>query len=167
VLAGYFLKLRRDERRGPDHQAGSTHVVVPVLVGRAVLVEQRSLPAPGPTGVASVALVGSVVVLAGLWVALRMQVRRRRRSRQQDAGRRQGPTDPTDPDAPEHQPVDLDALQRGESTINAVRADEDSDVPAKGHRSCPTCGADNREAARFCDQCAAPLAQERPSKGER
>ena len=149
-LIGYFLKLRRDERRGPDPKTGATSIVVPVLVGRAVTVEQRSIWRPDTIGVASVALPVGLAALAVFWFALRYRIKRQRRDDRRGARRSELPETSADPNAPENQPIDLNALSAG--------------AVASGR--CGRCGGAVGVSARFCEQCGASLHDERRAAGE-
>ncbi len=166
ILAGYFFKLRRDEPRRPDRQTGGTKVLVPVLVGRAVVVEQRSMPPVRGAGAAWAALVAAVVLLAGLWFWMRMRLKRQDRPGRRDRLRRHGWAEPSDPNAPENRPVDLETLARGGSSLEVAEDAEGPVAPGETRQPCASCGAVNRAAARYCDQCGAALAASQHVNGE-
>lgn len=153
VLVGYFFKLRRDERREPDPKTGQTELAVPVLVGRALVIDRQAARQGDPADFRWVALVGGVVLLAALWFGLRTRLSRQERERRDKLGRRERWAAPSDPSAPENRPIDLEAIERSEDTAG----DDRSAAPASGPGSCPKCGAPHRPAARFCDQCGGVL----------
>lgn len=152
MLAGYFFKIRRDEARTADAGEASKQVVVPVIVGRGVVVEPTE-PLSVGSGLAWTAMVVGIALLAGFWVVVRRWVRdqagRRGGERQRDA--RPPSDEPVGPDDPDAQPIDLDALQ--------AEAQQGATASAKAHWAitCGACGARCRAGARFCDQCGASL----------
>jgi len=149
LLAGYFFKLRRDERRRSDPNAGPAEVVVPVLVGRAIEVQRPAGRSATPTGVSGTAIILGVIFLAGMWILLRVRINRGRAGTWRDSARPQKAA-ASDPSAPENQPIDLEALERGEATAS-------EGPPRTPDRTCGRCGVANRTGARYCDHCGAPL----------
>jgi len=161
VLVGYFFKLRRDERREPDPKTGQTELTVPVLVGRALVIDRQAARQDDPADFRWVALVGGVALLAALWFGLRARLRRQERDRRKELAHRERWAAPSDPSAPENQPIDLKALERCEDTAGGDRSAAPSPEPG----ACPNCGAPHRSAARFCDQCGGALDEEQPRNG--
>jgi hypothetical protein len=51
------------------------------------------------------------------------------------------------------------------SAVNAPKGSPAAKSYALGMITCPNCGHENEAGARFCSQCAAPLAERRPAGG--
>lgn len=174
VLAGYFFKLRLAEAREPDPQTGATELIVPVLVGRAVVVEPRPPGRIDDAAFSSLVLVGGVVLLAALWLVLRVRINRRRPESRCDRLRSRRQLASQDPGAPENWPVDLDALQTGAAESAGKRAGplpgaggdgDESDAAGQAGRLCAKCGSANRVGAWYCDQCGYALNDEQAADG--
>ncbi|MBN1342475.1 MAG: zinc ribbon domain-containing protein [Phycisphaerae bacterium] len=157
VLAGYFLKIRRDERREEDPNATEAVVEVPVLVGRAVKVRPREPLRFDMTGFSAAALVVGIVLLALLWFVLRSKIRAGAFGRRVDRTMGELKEVSLDPRAPENRPIDLAALERGEGPGDDGSSPSTTTEAMGGVRACPLCGAGNRQAAQFCDQCGGAL----------
>lgn len=112
VLTGYFLKLRSDQAREPDPDTGDDELIVPVLVGRAVVVEPRPIGEFDVGLRSSLMLVAGVVVLAVFWFRLRARANRRWREERAKRPRDRRPTTRDDSDELPDSPIDLDALER-------------------------------------------------------
>ncbi len=117
LLAGYFYKLRADEPRASNEEEVEATLLVPVIVGRAVQVQPRPPFEFDLTGFSAVTLLVGLAILAAAWFALRARIRsdRGRRSTSETKVASPDSDTATDPDAPENRPIDLEALERGES----------------------------------------------------
>lgn len=84
-MAGYFYKLRTDQRRSPDRQSGAAEVTLPILVGRSLAVVR---PPPASLSRRTLTLIALVCLLA-LYLTVRRAARKAGRlpTRREPVGR--------------------------------------------------------------------------------
>ncbi len=153
VLAGYFLKVRRDEARVQDANDGPRHVDVPVIVGPGVVVEPTE-PMDLGGGLAWMAMLVGVILLAGFWIVVRRWARGQASRRTAGRARGEVPVESTAHHDEDTEPIDLAALQEA---AQETRGATGAPAPQRDMPVCPSCGVSCRRAARFCDQCGAAL----------